>query len=186
MPARFVRIFGKELNSVDASYVSPGWDKYFVLMNECVYFGNSFADNGRKTTVNESLYMTTAIQDAALEWIVANKRNASAGKIWPFFAYVAPHAPHQPAQPDIMHEQDFADLTAPRTPAWNLSAPDHHWLVAMQQPLTDEIARESDEMFRRRWRTLLSVDKLVGNLVATLERIGEIDRTYILYSADHG
>ena len=66
MPAHFVRIFGKELNSVDASYVSPGWDKYFVLMNECVYFGNSFADNGRKTTVNESLYMTTAIQDAAL------------------------------------------------------------------------------------------------------------------------
>jgi arylsulfatase A-like enzyme len=118
-------IFGKELNTVDANFVSPGWDRYFVLMDECKYFGNSWADDGRKTTLNSSVYMTTAIQDAAFQWIDANRRTSE--RPWPFFAYIAPHAPHQPAQPDVMHETAFADLKAPRTPAWNMSAPDHHW-----------------------------------------------------------
>ena len=100
--------------------------------------------------------------------------------------YMAPHAPHQPAQPDVMYETAFANLTAPRTPAWNISAPDHHWLVSMQSGMTDEVVRESDEMFRRRWRTLISVDTMVGALIVKLDTMGELDRTYILYSSDHG
>ena len=54
------------------------------------------------------------------------------------------------------------------------------------QPLTAEVARESDEMFRRRWRALLSVDKLVGNVIDKLQQLGVLNNTYILYSSDHG
>lgn len=77
-------------------------------------------------------------------------------------------------------------MRAPRTPAWNVSAPDHHWLVSMQPPLAPLDVDESDEMFRRRWRALQSVDDMVGSLVATLREMGEIDRTFMVYTADHG
>ena len=66
------------------------------------------------------------------------------------------------------HETAFSDAKAPRTPAWNYSGQDHHWLISEQQPLSTLDAEESDEMFRRRWRTLISVDNLVGNLIDTL------------------
>eukprot|EP01050_Picozoa_sp_SAG11_P010642 SAG11_NODE_1078_length_5963_cov_5.690825_3_plen_130_part_00 len=116
-----------------------------------------------------------------------------------------------------MHETKFAKLKAPRTPAYNLSAPDHHWLVSSQQPLAvlDEgtgyqsrtvcmmslvVVRwpctitparclrteESDEMFRRRWRALQSVDEMIGEIVQTLEELKQLDQTVIIYTADHG
>lgn len=47
-----------------------------------------------------------------------------------------------------MHETKFADLKAPRTPAYNLSAPDHHWLVSSQPPLA-VLDQGADEHLRR-------------------------------------
>ena len=45
---------------------------------------------------------------------------------------------------------------------------------------------ESDEMFRRRWRTLQSVDEMIGEIVQTLEELNQLDQTVIVYTADHG
>lgn len=171
-------IFGKELNSAEPTYRSPGWDKYYVLLDECNYYGNSWADDGRRTTVPPTMYMTTAIADAAFGWIRRNVRTPS--RPWPFFANIAPHAPHQPAQPDVNYTTLFAPLAAPRTAAWNLSAADHHWLVSSQAPMTAAVAAMSDEMFRRRWRALKSVDDMVGGLVDMLRDVGELDRTVIV------
>lgn len=177
-------IFGKELNVVDTTYVSPGWDRYFVVEDECNYFGNRFADNGRLTQVGSETYMTTAIQNTSLEWIRSNRRTPV--RPFPFFLYIGVHAPHQPATPDVKYESLFPNVTAPRTPAWNMSAADHHWLVSMQQPLATLDVRESDEMYRRRLRSLQSVDDLIGALLETLDEIGELDRTFVLFSSDHG
>jgi hypothetical protein len=70
-----------------------------------------------------------------------NANGVSAGDKRPFFAYVAPKAPHiedgpgwPMAQPAPWYNQSslFEGIKAPRTPNWNLSAPDHHWLVRTQ------------------------------------------------------
>ena len=102
-----------------------------ALVNECEYFGNSFADDGRRTTVPPDMYMTTALLNASTSWmrsqLACDDGGSSCRRPFPFFAYIGPHAPHQSATPDIMHEGKFADRIAPRTPAWNYSAPDHHW-----------------------------------------------------------
>jgi hypothetical protein len=47
-----------------------------------------------------------------------------------------------------------------KTPNWNASAKDHHWVVAQQPIITAKQATEIDDLFRNRWRTLLSVDDL--------------------------
>ena len=55
-----------------------------------------------------------------------------------------------------------------RTPDYNASCPDFHWLVAHQAPLTDKEANETDNVFRNRWRALMSVDD--GTLLISLLR----------------
>ena len=42
------------------------------------------------------------------------------------------------------------------------------------------------DVFRNRWRTLMSVDDLVAGLAATAERLGVLDETYFFYTSDHG
>ena len=57
-------------------------------------------------------------------------------------------------------------------------------LVSSQPPLAALDERESDEMFRRRWRSLQSVDEMIGGIVQLLEETKQLENTYIIYSAD--
>ena len=104
----------------------------------------------------------------------------------PFFAYIAPHAPHGSAIPAPRYADRFRGMTAPRPPSFNYSARDHHWLVAQQSPTrADEVAR-SDAHFANRWACLLSVDDLVGSLMAVVEDHNATDNTFFFLSSDHG
>ena len=44
----------------------------------------------------------------------------------------------------------------------------------------------SDDLYRARWLSLLSVDDLVGEFVSTLTAAGVIENTYFLFTSDHG
>ena len=52
--------------------------------------------------------------------------------------------------------------------------------------MSSNAVKEVDEVFRNRWRTLLSVDDLVEGLVTRLEQDNMMDTTYIMYTSDHG
>merc|ERR1712039_297447 len=43
-----------------------------------------------------------------------------------------------------------------------------------------------DHLMKLRWGTLLSIDDLVAGIVQTLEDVGVLHNTYILFSSDHG
>ena len=64
---------------------------------------------------------------------------------------------------DICRRQ--VSRSAPRTPAFNYSGLDHHWLIEQQPPLTvNEVDRLDDE-FRKRWRCLRAVDDMVAAII---------------------
>ena len=125
--------------------------------------------------------MTDLIQNRSLAWmgeqLVAER---------PFFAYIAPHAPHTRATPAPGTDGYFVNERAPRTPAWNASAHDKHWMVAQQPPLSAACVRSSDELYRDRLRALLGVDRLVGAVAALLQQHDALDQTYLIYTSDHG
>ena len=78
---------------------------------------------------------------------------------------------------------------APRTPDYNASADalaGHHWLIAQQAAITPAEGAQIDELFRDRWRTLLSVDDAVAGVVGALDELGALDDTYIILTSDHG
>ena len=70
-------------------------------------------------------YFTDRICDHAVQFI-----RDSAGGSSPFFMYVATPAPHRPATPAPQYEHSFDGKQAPRTPSYNDSGQDKHWLIS--------------------------------------------------------
>ena len=66
------------------------------------------------------------------------------------------------------------------------SVPDAHWLQAVQgvYGLDDNAAAFADLVFRRRLQTLRSVDAAIADVVTTLNALGVLNNTYIVFSAD--
>merc|ERR1712180_385306 len=93
---------------------------------------------------------------------------------------------------DVIRERalTFQDKKAPRTPAFNRDQPTDplkHWLMETEpKKMTDQTVDLVDEVFRDRWRTLLSVDDIFKDVHASLDKYGKLDNTYILFTSDHG
>lgn len=184
-------MFGKLLNPsgmklyCDASDPQPlpGFDDFLAMCNANKYFENRFTLNGHIYTTGTSPqdYLTSVIGNQTVRFIEEALAN---GK--PFFAYVAPHAPHVPATPAPWYATEFSGLKAPRTPNYNFSAVDHHYVIRSQDGLDEIVEQEVDELFENRWRTLLSVDDIMRAIVPLLEKHGELNHTYFVHTSDHG
>jgi hypothetical protein len=131
-------------------------------------------------------YTTSIIANRSIAWLKTVAKGPD-----PFFLAVAPKAPHVAATPAPWYLQGtFIDaLSAPRDPAYNASKEilsQHHWLIAQQDIITQEQGVEIDNLFRDRWRCLLSVDDAVAGVMQALEDLGVLDNTYLFFTSDHG
>jgi N-acetylglucosamine-6-sulfatase len=102
---------------------------------------------------------------------------------------VASKGPHVPATPATWYKTKFSELAAPRTPDYNASAEqlaNHHWLIAQQGPITERQGQEIDELFRNRWRTLLSIDDAIAAMHDAIVDLGVDHKTYFFITSDHG
>ena len=200
-----VGIFGKHLNNYNTAEPPAGVDRWFIngggnYLNPSftsaepgaepteLHFNNCTLPNGESI----DCYSTSVIGNVSLSWI---SDQVSSEPTRPFFAYIAVKAPHiqdGPGFPQAIPAPWYTDAKlpgrnyAPRTPNYNASCPEHHWLVRQQPPLTELEANKVDELYETRLRTLLSVDDLVEDLVTTLDNIGVLDDTYILFTSDNG
>ncbi|XP_065829466.1 N-acetylglucosamine-6-sulfatase-like [Oscarella lobularis] len=184
--------FGKLLNPIgmvpycqqNNSRKIPGFDDYLTMCDDLRYFLNTFTHNGELYTSGSSPndYLTSILGNRSIQFM-----NDALEKDLPFFSYIAPYAPHSPCTPAPWYANEFREMRAPRTPNYNFSALDHHWIIRQQQPLDPNTEEEEiDEMFRNRWRALLSVDDLIFAVVQFLKSKGVLDNTYIMMTSDHG
>ena len=112
--------------------------------------------------------------------------DAAAHDDQPFLLEVATFAPHRPATPAPRDRHAFPRLRAPRDAAYdrqNVDAPP--WLVH-RRPLDARDQRFIDRRFRRRARSVLAVDRLLGHLEDRLraDRVGR--DTYVVFTSDNG
>lgn len=129
-------------------------------------------------------YTTSIIANKSISWIKKVARGPQ-----PFFVAIASKGPHVPATPAPWYKNAFMEHSAPRTPDYNASAEtlaNHHWLIAQQGPITEKQGEVIDELFRNRWRTLLSIDDAIAGVVHALEELQVLDSTYIFITSDHG
>jgi len=183
-------LMGKYLNEYplreDRTYVPPGWSEWISPGRKNAYDGYDYVLNESGTLVEyppkEIYYFTDVMSRKAVDFI----ERASSDDV-PFFLYLSTFAPHEPATPARRHAELFSDITAPRTPSFNEeNVSDKPVNIAANPPLSEVDILKIDEIYRQRVRSMQAVDEMLASLVDTLERTGEIENTYIVFTSDQG
>ncbi|XP_017889397.1 N-acetylglucosamine-6-sulfatase-like [Ceratina calcarata] len=166
-------------------HVPMGWDWWAGLVGNSKYYNYSLSLNGTEMKFEDypTDYLTDVISKLATDFIVTRNTNNE-----PFLMVLAPPAPHAPFTPAIRHIDKYYGVKAKRTPNFNTQTQmDKHWLVQRgPSPLPDNLLPELDDIYRKRWETLLAVDELVENVYKSLKEQDLLKNTYIIFTSDNG
>jgi len=186
-------LVGKYLNvypsDVGASEIPPGWDRWFAHITSFAddrfynYFVNDDGQVFYHGTAPED-YETDVLAAEAAEFIV----DAGSGDPrQPFFLFVSLQAPHAPATPAPRHEGYFNRSEAPRVPSFNEEDVSDKPAWVQNTPLLSSARiRGLDQLQRGRLASMLAVEDLINRLFEALVATGELDRTYLVFTSDHG
>ncbi|KAL4938463.1 hypothetical protein BDV06DRAFT_225995 [Aspergillus oleicola] len=161
------------------------------------YLNSTYQRNRDEPVSYEGRHTTEVITEKALGFLEDGLNGDR-----PFFLTVAPVAPHSNVDvsalggklPTVMtepipldrHKHLFEDVKVPRTENFNPDEPSGvSWIRSL--PKQNESTIEyHDHFYRQRLRALQGVDELVDSIVTRLEASGQLDNTYIIYTADNG
>lgn len=163
----------------DARVPAPGFTHWYAHRDGGgPYFNAPMVEDGRERT--EPAYVTDAITDHAVAMV---EELAHGGA--PFYLqvhYTAPHTPwaeeeHPDELLDLYRTTDFPSV--PREPVHPWFREDDGELRAAQE---DDPARA----LRGYCAAITGVDRGIGELVATLDRLGLREDTYVIFLSDNG
>ena len=197
---------GKFLNgygtlNADPREVPPGWDVWQASIDPSTYDYERFTLNENGTLVDyggtddDEVYQTDFYTHRARQLI-----DRYAGSSRPFFlslAYLAPHhgSPVEFDDPPVLktpalplrHRNTLVNELLPLTPAFNeFDIADKPAFVRRRASLSPERIAAIQEEYQQRLESLLSVDEGVQELVAELDKVGELQNTLILFTSDNG
>lgn len=180
---------GKYLNGLedDPGHIPPGWDEWYAGVDNFLYSGYNYTLNENGTFVKYGVapqdYETDVIRAKSERFITDA---AATGQ--PFFWYAASTAPHFPIPPAPRHLAETRPTAAPRSP--NYQEPDvsdkPSWLIDTADPRAATITVTNDPDYTNRLGALKSLDEMVAGIVGTLDRTGELDNTYLIFTSDNG
>lgn len=182
---------GKYMNDYqNATHVPAGWDDWFALLGNSVYYDYNMSVNGMQVSHGSNYsfdYFTDLVGNHSLAWLEESFNNFSSS---PVFSMIATPACHDPETPAPQYQNLFANLSAPRTPNYNFHSygnESKHWLVNWEQsPMSNDSVNITDWKYQDRLRTLVSVDDIIGNVVKLLSKYKRLDNAYILFFSDNG
>ncbi|REE96553.1 sulfatase family protein [Thermomonospora umbrina] len=184
-------LMGKYLNGYEpagsaagAARVPPGWSEWYVAGDGYSGFNYTLSENGRRVRYGSRPgdYMTDVLSTKGIQFI---QRSKAAKK--PFMMQVSLFTPHGPIVPAPRHAGAVPALRAPRPPSFN--EPDvsdkPRWLRS-RPALSGKGVQSIDEKFRKRVRTMLSVDEMIARFQRQLGALGLARNTYLVFSSDNG
>jgi N-acetylglucosamine-6-sulfatase len=178
-------LFGKYLNGyldqASAGYIPPGWDQWNAFDRAGYYNYRLFVHKDlRRFGDHPSDYSTNVLSGEATSFIKDTKG--------PFFMYFAPYAPHRPAVASKQFHGAFKHIKKWRPKNYNEGdVSDKPKFIRRGTPRLDEARSRAIDRFRiRQYRTLLSADHAVGDIVSTLQDTGQLDNTIIFFMSDNG
>jgi N-acetylglucosamine-6-sulfatase len=177
--------FGKYMNGYeDETYVPPGWARWVAADHAPATM--RISNNGKLVRLGDR-YETfdLAMKDYSLNFLKNN-----VGSQQPFFmavSFSSPHTEFGTAKYEQRYADRFSSARWPRTPNFNEQDRSDKPLWVRKLPaVTQDKAKEIDQKYRARLRSLLTVDDTVGNYVSALVGAGELSNTYIFYFTDNG
>lgn len=172
-------LFGKYFNEYDSSYVPPGWQRWLAYLGGAGRGDYRVNSDGKIRTVSRARWHPTdLLREKAGTFIEGH-----AGEPW--FAYVAVRDPHNPYAPPRRHAHDFDGVRLPDKPSFDTVDPSQPSYVRDQPPFSEE-NEDLRKAYEGKLETLQTVDDLVGELLATLEKTGQLENTYVFFATDNG
>lgn len=169
-------------NGLGGNQVLPGWDQWAVspYANPYNYKVN---ENGRWVRYGSAPadYDTDVYRAKALAFIDDATRRRQ-----PFALFLSFGQIHSPVAGAPRHRNLFRGAIVPRTPAFNeadMTDKPAFLRPALRSP---EAIRSIDGVYAERLRSAQAIDEAVEALYAALQRSGQLQNTYIVFTSDNG
>jgi arylsulfatase A-like enzyme len=171
---------GKYLQGRPVSEDPPFFDRWATV--GWGYYHRDFNVDGVMTPVAD--YSTDFIADTAVSYLEDFEREDDR----PWFVYVAPTAPHLPYTAARRYRREKVEPLRPNPALREADLDDkpRYFSDPLLIEKTGFTFRQARIVFRRQMRTLLSVDDLVGDVFAKLDRLGETRETLAFFISDNG
>lgn len=168
---------------------TPDWDNADQRIDKWYHNMQTVKESGTAVATFQTDYDDEA-GFAARRWLVDWGRGKAHGDASPFAmvaSFIHPHDPYV-AKPEFWEMYEGVDIPLPD------AAPDYTDMDPFSQRLMDgteasTVPLSREEVYRARRAYLANVsyfDSKVGELLQTLDAIGELDNTIVIVTADHG
>ncbi len=168
---------GKYLNGHDINHIPPGYD-YWVGRGL-----QDFNDNG---TVRD--LRGTGIDPEVFTYVKAQEfLEGATQKPDPWMLYWAPMTPHLPARVPKGYGDLYPNAKVPRVPSYNEADVSDKPRWVRRLPKLDQATQDNEDA---RWRLTLQrlhrTDNQINSALNLLDRRGQLDNTYVIFTSDNG
>lgn len=173
----------------------PGFDFWASLRGQGEAIDPALNINGKQQTIKG--YVTDILIDQSVQFLTQKREQ-------PFLLYLA----HKALHPNIVQRDDgstsaigeggfiaaerhrgmYDSAVFARRPNYNIAPVDKPALMRSLEglpPLSAETSTK-EKTIRERAEMLMAVDEGLGTLITTLEELGQLDNTIIVFTSDHG
>ena len=172
----------------DSDDPQRGFDHWVSFRGQGSYLPDASGLNVNGRRVARRGYISDELTDYAVEWLRARPRDR------PFFLYLSHKGVHAEFIPAERHKDRYKGRRLPRPPTFPdvpADAGRPMWVKNQRNSwhgvdFAYHSGLDVDEYYRQYAETLLGVDDSVGRVLQTLESMGRLDSTVVVYMGDNG